>query len=543
MSELFNFIIVVTDDQRFDTLWAMPIVQRELVQQGVKFENAYATVSLCCPWRASFLGGGFHAHETGVLSNKYPNGSALNFRDTNTLATTLYSKGYETALIGKYLNAYTRFAPMIPPGWTRFSAQVAGKAFPKRSWSDFFMVEGKSNFSRKEGSVRKVTSYTTEYARNQAVDFIEETGGRPFFLYVATRAPHLPSTPADQDKEKFQEFEYKGRGYGEEDLSDKPQWVREMVQERWPLDPRIEAKERPRATPWNPAKALRSLQAVDRLVGNLVETVEARGIDDRTIIVFTSDGGELWGEHQIWGKVYNYEEALRVPLVIRYPGGIPRKYQGLVANNLDVASTIISLSGGENENSGVNLTPILEGSDEPIREQVYHETFFEPDSPRRQAAGVTVRNNSGFWKYIEHYEGSVELYDLASDPYELDSLHNDPRYARIRDKLSQRLEKTKALGISVFEPPVGKVGTPYKFQLKAEGGKKPYEWNYYSGGVFKSGTLPPGLALDKETGLISGVPKKAGSYRVMLRVEDKSSSPQHGGPQTHHKWFKFIIED
>jgi hypothetical protein len=126
---LLNFIVILTDDQRWDTLWAMPIVQEKLMARGVTFTNAFVTTPLCCPFRASFLSGGFYAHNTGVLTNALPNGGVSRFHDEETIATILQGAGYKTALMGKYMNGYLKIAPYIPPGWTKFIGLQGGAGF------------------------------------------------------------------------------------------------------------------------------------------------------------------------------------------------------------------------------------------------------------------------------------------------------------------------------------------------------------------------------------------------------------------------------
>ena len=120
-NQRFNFVIFLTDDQRWDTLWAMPILQEKLAARGVTFTNAYTSNPVCCPSRASLLAGGFYSHNTGVLTNTMPNGGAYRFRDDRTLPRLLQKSGYKTMLVGKYLNDYELMAPYVPPGWREVS--------------------------------------------------------------------------------------------------------------------------------------------------------------------------------------------------------------------------------------------------------------------------------------------------------------------------------------------------------------------------------------------------------------------------------------
>ena len=111
-----NFVVFLTDDQRFDTIWAMENVQENLKQRGVTFSNAFVQTPLCCPSRASFLSGGFYTRNTNVLNNNLPNGGVEMFEDAETIGTLLQKEGYNTALIGKYLNNYEDYSlPYVPP--------------------------------------------------------------------------------------------------------------------------------------------------------------------------------------------------------------------------------------------------------------------------------------------------------------------------------------------------------------------------------------------------------------------------------------------
>src|SRR5439155_4770888 len=122
-----SIVLILTDDQRFDTLWAMPTVQREIVRDGVEFRNAYVVNPLCCPSRTTILTGKY-SHSTGVYRNFAPFGAFDTFHDSgaesSTVATWLHDAGYTTALVGKYLNHYGAAAlgGYVPPGWDHWAA-------------------------------------------------------------------------------------------------------------------------------------------------------------------------------------------------------------------------------------------------------------------------------------------------------------------------------------------------------------------------------------------------------------------------------------
>ena len=131
------------------------------------------------------------------------------------------------------------------------------------------------------------------------------------------------------------------------------------------------------------------------------------------------------------------------------------------------------------------------------------------------------------WKLIDHPTGTDELYDLVNDPYELESLHADSAYTDIKSDMQARLNSKKGLNISTFRwnVPDGNVGKPYSFQLDAWGGTKPYSWS------ITSGQLPPGISLNRDTGLISGTPASSGIYKVYFEVQGAGLQTQSGRPQ------------
>ena len=220
--DILNFVLVITDDQRWDTLWAMPIVMDKLSQGGVTFTNAFVTSPICCPSRASLLSGGFYAHNTSVLDNIRPNGGAAKFNDADTLATSLQSVGYKTGHIGmKYLNEYARIAPYIPPGWTRFinfNRPAVGQ-----EWTDYTVAKGSSTWNEpSNGELLQVSQYMTDFLKDEALKFIDDYADSPFFLYFSPMAPHYPAIPAQEDANLFSDYVYRDRAYGETDVSDKP---------------------------------------------------------------------------------------------------------------------------------------------------------------------------------------------------------------------------------------------------------------------------------------------------------------------------------
>ena len=484
-----DVIVVLTDDQRVDTLHAMPLTDARLGEPGVRFTRAYVTTPMCCPIRASMLSGGWGASTLGVTANEGPNGGATRFLDADTVATRFQQAGYATALVGKYLNEYDHLAPYVPPGWDVFVALS-----DMVTWTDW-------EVTRQTGRPERGTQYLTDFERDEALGFLDAHVRQPVFLYVAVPAPHNPATPAVGDEELFADEVAHGEAWDEADVSDKSRWVRNEA----PLDD-VE-----RASLDDIARAqLRSLQAVDRLVEAVAARQEERGRLEETVFVFASDNGFLLGEHRLRGKAAPYEEAVRVPLIVRAPGLSPRTEDGLVAANLDLGETLSALAG---------LPGLGEGRDllgDPAREQLPIEHYSRDAA---SWAGVVTPE----WKWVEQTTGEVEIYDLLADPAELESLHDDPPAEATA--LAEAARAARGLVIRTETLPPMVAGTPWSVALEAWGGTEPYTWSLHGGT-----TLPACLTLTS-TGLLSGLCAAAEEVRVEIAVTDSSSGAATGEPQ------------
>jgi arylsulfatase A-like enzyme len=524
----YNFVVTITDDQRWDTLWAMPIMQDKLANQGVRFNNAFISTPLCAPSRASLLAGGFYAHNTGVVLNTSPNGAVQKFHDTETLATLLQNAGYKTALIGKYLNEYpVTVAPYVPPGWTKFVTLYSRTP----TWFDWKFVVGSSGMEPTQGQiVGPINQYITDYFKLHALNFLNRYGDSPFFLLFSTNAAHYPAVPASGDENLFSNYVYRDRAYGEVDLSDKPEWVRNKASDHGHDTDSLEEEDEFHRD------QLRSLQAVDRAVGEIIDKVREIGKLNQTIFIFTSDHGFMWGEHGLFHKGKPYEESIRVPFVVKMPGIAPRTDDHLVAVDLDIGPTLFDLAGLTIETDGLSLIPLLENPDAPWRNELLTQNFDGGHPGGSAWAGLRTKQGVEEWKYVEYTTGGIELYDLLNDPYEEESKHSDPGYQDIRAELASRLAELKGLNLISHSPPKGRIGEQYSFQLQAWGGEEPYTWSIVNG------QLPEGLFLESFTGLITGVPIWAEGQKVTIKLEDSSIAKHTGMPQSFIKDYKFIIK-
>ncbi|MGH2371944.1 MAG: sulfatase family protein [bacterium] len=426
-----TLVVIITDDQRHDTIPHMPILQRELTARGVTFANATVTTPLCCPSRASLLRGQY-AHNTGVLTNgrgesgdrqsRWPGGAEA-FPEQSSLATWLRAAGYRTGLFGKYLNGYMQSSRRVPPGWDEWHVFAGG----------FF------NYALNEnGTVRRYgrepEDYSTDVAARKAVAFIEQGGQAPLFVYYAPFAPHAPTTPHPQDATGFSDLApWRPPSYNEQDVSDKPAWVQRL--------PVLTAQRQAQGDEFR-RNQLRALQAVDRAIGQIIEALRRTGRLENSVIVFTADNGLSWGEHR-WldRKGVAYDEAIRVPLVVRGPGVPAGRTDPRLVQNIDIAPTFAELADARPDIriDGRSLLPLLRGGEGAWRAESLLEHWGGPS-----VTWSAIRTER--WKYIESEAGDRELYDLTADPYEMTNGVNDARHAQTVADLRRRLDALRRAG-------------------------------------------------------------------------------------------------
>ncbi len=415
-----NVVLIVSDDQRWDTLWAMPAVRELLGASGVTFENAFVPNPVCCPSRASILTGTY-SHTNGVWTNR--NGAYGGFEafdETSTLATWLQDAGYRTGLMGKYLNGYHRPGRQelyVPEGWDRWWSFVGGRYYGFSVNSDGAIV----SYGEEE------TDYVTDVMAAEAEAFIRAEQPDPFFLYLTPKAPHLPSTPAARHASLFQDLEpWRPASWNEADMSDKPTFLRKR--------PELSI-EQIAALDHKRLEMLRSLVALDEMVARVVTALEETGQLRDTMIIFTSDNGYAWGEHRWDRKTLAYEEVIRVPMVIRFDRliGAPLVDANL-ALNIDLAPTIAEVTGlSPPPMDGASLVPLLTETT-PVE---WRQDFLVEHWGGKIPPYCGVRTTGHL--YVAYADGQEELYRLAKDPDQLDNLATDPTEASLRDRLRSRL--------------------------------------------------------------------------------------------------------
>ncbi len=424
-----NVVLILSDDERLDGDAVMRNVHRLLTRHGVTFDDYHVTTSLCGPSRASILTGDYSSR-TGVLANFGPHGYPA-FDPRDDLPVWLHDAGYTTALVGKYLNDYTLDGHgAIPPGWDDWQVM---DSVPEEAYYDYSLDEN-GRIVHYGGAP---SDYSTTVLTRKATSFIRRARA-PFFLYFAPVAPHLPAIPAPQDRGKLEDIApLHSPDYDEKDIGDKP-WA------AWHPD-LLSAAARLYGASVR-VHQLESLLALDRSVGSIVAALRARGVLDRTVILYTSDNGFLWGEHRLGGKLWPYEESTHVPLVVRTPWTAAN---GTVNDepvlNVDLAPTIARLAGVEPSQpvDGRSFAPFLRGDTAPWR-TAYLLEYLGRSQLRQGGPPPYVAVHTKRYVWIEYRNGWRELYDLRRDPWELDNIAGSPATAGLRRSLHALLVRLES---------------------------------------------------------------------------------------------------
>jgi arylsulfatase A-like enzyme len=418
-----NIVFILTDDLEADSKAEkhMDQLRRLVTDRGTTFENTFTPDSICCPSRASFLLGRYtHNHE--IEGNSLPNGGFEKFRnlghERRTVAVWLQEAGYSTFYAGKYFNHY-KDTRHVPPGWSRWYGAT------RNHYYDFELNENGRIVSYKG------ESYHTDVLSKKATQYIKQMsdGEKPFFMYLAPKAPHMPAEAAPRHRGMFEKVRApRLPNFNEKDVDDKPRWVRGKDRLNSEEIGEIDQLHR---------KRMRSMQAVDDMVGNVVSTLRETGQLDNTYVIFTSDNGYHLGHHRLPpGKWTPYEENIKVPFIVRGPGVPAGQSRSHMVLNNDFAPTIAELAGTTAPASvdGRSLTPLLGGDPPPVSEWrsaflVESKGNYSLSRPRFEA----VRTAGSL--YVEYDTGEKELYDLREDPYQLTN-----RYRTAEPEVRQALE-------------------------------------------------------------------------------------------------------
>lgn len=438
-----NFVVLMTDDQTLEAMRVLPQTQALIGGPGATFENMFVSFPLCCPSRATFLTGQY-PHNNRVLENYPPVGGFQALDADETLAVWLNRSGYYTGLIGKLMNGYNTSPVGVPPGWSEWHGEKTENRYYGYSLLESEGLTTYGDPDEDPTDPAEPASYSTDNYTAKAVDFIGRRAAapEPFFLWVSYNAPHSGAPdpppgvesrcrgnakPAERHLSAFENEPLPAPpSLNEIDVSDKPPSLRNAPA----LSSGTLAEIRNVYT-----CELASLLAVDEGVADIVDSLSATGALANTYLIFTSDNGFFHGEHRIiFGKNRFYEEATRVPLLIRGPGIAPGSTVEELAVNVDLAPTILAAAGSVAgiPQDGRSLLPLISNPERRLGREV----LFDTNTYK------AIRNPR--YVYAEHFarrdKGARELYDLARDPFQLVNLARDRTYRKLKRALADRLD-------------------------------------------------------------------------------------------------------
>jgi arylsulfatase A-like enzyme len=431
-----NIIFLLADDHRWDALGCMgnPIIRTpnidRIASEGIIFENAYVTTSICCASRASILAGQYASltwiHDFNTAFSE----KAL----AKTYPAILKKAGYFTGFIGK-------FGVGSQPPDTLFDYWEAMCGQPRYEHFD-------------------ADSNMTHYTRIVSNNIMEFLGmcpdDQPFCLSVSFKAPHVQ----DGDPRQFI-YDPAYKDLYKDDSIPPPLTAGNEYFEVFPEEfkQNNEARRRWELRFPDPEKYEESVRGyyrlitgVDAVVGEMLEKLDQYGVGENTIIIYSGDNGFYLGEHGMAGKWYGHEESIRVPLILFDPRpeqDRTGRRNGKIALNIDIAPTILSLCGEHipQEMQGKNLMSLFDEEPGQWREDFLYEHLFNPPPevvyiPRSE--GV-VSADYKYLKYIDFDPVFEELYDLRRDPYETDNLISDPEAKDMLDSLRNRYSELKKI--------------------------------------------------------------------------------------------------
>lgn len=421
-----NLVFLLSDDQRYDDLGCHgnPVIETPhldaLAQRGVSFRHCFVTSAVCMASRATCF--------TGRVERSH----ACNFyyRD---LAAADWARGYPVRL---------REAGYRTGFFGKFGVKVEGKpkGLPENDFDTFggFPGQGSSFPEGRDGP------HLSRLLGDETIAFLEgaKTDDRPFCVSVSFKAPHISSEPDPRFDERYRDATPPEFGpipntslFGLPPSYAEASWYPRLIWQQWFSE---EEKRREFIR-----ERYRKLAGVDAAVGRILAALEHLGLEDNTVVFFTSDHGYYYGEHGLATKFFLHEESIRVPLLVVGPV-VPEASRGTeveaLASSIDLAPTLLDLAGVERPAvmQGRSLVPLLQG-ETPTgwRDAIFCENIIKERRPMCDA----IRTHE--WKYIAHFESDPlqeELYDLVNDPHEQTNLASNPVYAETKEGLARRLQ-------------------------------------------------------------------------------------------------------
>ncbi len=452
-----NIVFIMSDDHAAHAMSCYgSVINRtphldRIANEGLRLDNCFCTNSICTPSRAAILAGTYN-HVNGVTTLATHMDNAL-----DTYPKRLQQAGYQTAIYGKWhLGTGPQHCPTGFDDW----AVLPGQGLYH---NPEFIFKGPDG-----GTRRGVKGYVTDLITDMALGFLDRRDtSKPFCLMVHHKAPHrewdsdekhahmylneeIPEPPTLHD-------DYANRSTAAREAAMRlgkhnkpadldagiPHWMEENELRSWAYQRYIK-------------KYLRVIASVDDNVGRLLDALDAKGLAENTIVIYTSDQGFFLGDHGWYDKRFMYEESLRMPFIVRYPKEIaPGSASEEICLNVDFAPTFLDYAGVEIPDAfqGRSCRPVFAGNVPDDWQQSMYYRYWMHDKHHwvRAHYGVRTRTHKLICYYgdgldqpgcrEDTYPPEWELFDLQADPREMCSVYDDPAHAAIRTELTAELAR------------------------------------------------------------------------------------------------------
>lgn len=474
-----NIVFIMSDDHAYQAISAYghglnntPNIDR-IAKEGAIFNKGFVNNSICAPSRAAMLTGK-HSFKNGKVDNIRP----FNW-DQDNFAKALQKNGYQTALVGKiHLDG-------LPQGFD-YSNVLPGQG---QYYSPDFIENG----------VKKTyPGYITHVTTDIALDWLDNKRekDKPFLLMYHQKAPHRTWMPEEKyltlmdsitfdppanffddyedrpaaaaqemsiykdmdlvydlkmlDKEGELKSQYRGMFQRKYDrMTDEQKAVWDAYYDPIIADFKSKNLEGKDLALWKYNRYmhdyLRTIQSVDDGVGQVLDYLKENGLEENTIVVYTSDQGFYLGEHGWFDKRFMYEESFRTPILMKYPKEIePGTVVDELVQNIDFAPTFLDYAGADIDESiqGESLRKLVNGEVSEWRDAIYY-TFYEYPAEHKVKRHYGVRTDR--YKLIHFYYDidKWELYDLEKDPTEMHNVYEDAEYTSVKEDMHKQLEKMR----------------------------------------------------------------------------------------------------
>ena len=444
-----NVLFLFPDQMRAQAMGCMgnpdvktPNLDR-LASEGVLFRNHFANSPVCCPARAIILTGTY-AHTNGMIAND------LRLRESETSVAELFAEaGYRTGFVGKWhLDGGPRQPGWIPPGARR-------QGFEFWAANEVSHAHFDTHYFRDDPEPIPIKTFEASVWTDIGIEFLRQTqqDSRPFFLTVQMGPPHDPYIAPDEYMAQYDPDALTLRPNFDGDTSD-----RELVP-----SPYAETPGRKEI-----AAYYAMVTAVDDQVGRILDELDELGLRDNTIVIVSSDHGDMLGSHGTRLKRKPWEESIRVPGIVRHPGAPAGRETDALFSHVDIAPTLLSLCGlpVPAEMQGASLAPVVLGHAESGPSAAYFQIFgpFLAGGVERGWRGLRTER----FMYARTKDAPWLLYDLEADPYELKNLvavpEAGPTLAELDAELARWMERTGDSWDFDWTAPIEDAGRLYKHE-------------------------------------------------------------------------------